>query len=40
MEITGERFVPELNGQISLDHYNRYYFVISQISLSDKVVLI
>lgn len=39
MEITGERFIPGMDGQIELEHYNRYYFVINQLHLSDKVVL-
>jgi len=39
MEITGERFVPGITDQTALDHFNRYYFVINQIDLSDKTVL-
>jgi len=39
MEFTGERFVPEITGAIELEHMNRYYFVINQICLMDKVVL-
>jgi SAM-dependent methyltransferase len=39
MNFTGERFIPELSGQIELEHLNRYYFVIKQIDLTNKVVL-
>ncbi len=39
MEYTGERYVPGVIGEIELEHLNRYHFVISQIDLSDKVVL-
>jgi ubiquinone/menaquinone biosynthesis C-methylase UbiE len=39
MEITGERFIPGQLGQIELEHLNRYYFVINQIDLMDKIVI-
>lgn len=39
MNFTGERFVPELEGWIALQHYHRYYFVLNQLDLTDKVVL-
>lgn len=39
MEVTGERFMPEMKGLIELEHLNRYYFVVNQIDLKDKVVL-
>jgi ubiquinone/menaquinone biosynthesis C-methylase UbiE len=39
MKATGERFIPGQTGRIGLEHFNRYYFVIKQIELSDKVVL-
>ncbi len=39
MKFTGERFLPELTGQIRLEHLNRYHFVIHQIDLSGKIVL-
>ena len=31
--------MPELFGQIRLEHFHRYYFVINQINLGDKIVL-
>ena len=39
MKVTEERFMPELSGQIRLEHFHRYYFVINQIRLADKIVL-
>jgi ubiquinone/menaquinone biosynthesis C-methylase UbiE len=39
MEFTGERFVPELSGEIALEHLNRYYFVLNQIDLKNQIVL-
>lgn len=39
MKATGERFIPGQAGQIELEHLNRYYFVIKQVDLKDKVVL-
>ena len=39
MESTGERFIPDSKGIIELEHLNRYYFVVNQIDLKDKVVL-
>lgn len=39
MESTGERFMPEWKGIIELEHLNRYYFVVNQIDLKNKVVL-
>lgn len=39
MKATGERFIPGQAGQIELEHLNRYYFVINQIDLKDKVIL-
>jgi ubiquinone/menaquinone biosynthesis C-methylase UbiE len=39
MEYTGERFQPNQTGVITLEHLNRYYFVIKQVELSGKVVL-
>jgi ubiquinone/menaquinone biosynthesis C-methylase UbiE len=39
MEFTGERFVPGIEGWLALQHYHRYYFVINQFGLRDKVVL-
>jgi len=39
MEITGERYVPGQSGVIELEHFNRYYFVVSQIDLHGKTVL-
>jgi len=39
MDFTGERFIPELFGQIQLEHLSRYHFVYNQIDLSDKIVL-
>lgn len=36
---TGERFIPGQKGQIELEHLNRYYFVIHQIDLKDKLVI-
>ncbi|MGA1977585.1 MAG: class I SAM-dependent methyltransferase [Bacteroidales bacterium] len=39
MEFTGERYIPELKGEIELEHYNRYYFVLNQVNLLDKIVL-
>lgn len=39
MKNNGERFLPNQTGVIKLEHLNRYFFVINQIDLSDKVVL-
>lgn len=39
MEFTGERYIPDLSGLIKLEHFNRYFFVIHQINLADKIVL-
>lgn len=39
MEFTGERFVPELEGWLALQHYHRYYFVITQFDLRNKIIL-
>lgn len=39
MEMTGERFMPKMRGIIELEHLNRYYFVVNQISLQDKIVV-
>lgn len=39
MEFTGERYIPEVGGEIRLEHFNRYYFVLNQLNLSDKVVV-
>lgn len=39
MELTGERYIPGLKGQIELEHFNRYFFAINQFKLSDKIVL-
>ncbi|MBD2700672.1 class I SAM-dependent methyltransferase [Spirosoma sp. BT702] len=39
MEFTGERYLPELSGEIACEHLNRYYFVINQLNLKNKTVL-
>lgn len=39
MKDAGERFLPEQTGIIALEHFNRYFFVINQIDLSNKVLL-
>lgn len=39
MKLTGERFIPGLMGITELEHLNRYYFVVNQIDLKDKIVL-
>jgi ubiquinone/menaquinone biosynthesis C-methylase UbiE len=39
MKFTGERFVPDVEGWIALQHYHRYYFVLDQIDISGKVIL-
>jgi len=39
MKFSGERFIPGLSGEIQLEHFSRYYFVIKQIDLSNKIVL-
>jgi ubiquinone/menaquinone biosynthesis C-methylase UbiE len=39
MKFTEERFTPESFGEIRLEHFHRYYFVINQINMIDKVVL-
>ncbi len=39
MEFTGERFVPEIEGWLALQHFHRYFFVTNQIELNDKVIL-
>lgn len=39
MKNNGERFLPNQTGVIRLEHLNRYFFVINQFDLSDKVVL-
>lgn len=39
MKFTGERFVPDKNGVLALQHYHRYEFVNQIIALKDKVVL-
>jgi ubiquinone/menaquinone biosynthesis C-methylase UbiE len=39
MEPTGERFLPQQKGVIELEHLARYYFVVSQINLKDKIVV-
>ncbi len=39
MNFSGERFIPGLSGHLQLEHLNRYYFVIKQIDLSNKIVL-
>lgn len=36
---TGERFIPGASFQIEMEHLNRYYFVINQIDMTNKVVL-
>ncbi|GAB3993169.1 hypothetical protein GCM10028807_27760 [Spirosoma daeguense] len=39
MEFTGERYIPEMSGEIAYEHMNRYYFVINQLDITNKVVL-
>jgi ubiquinone/menaquinone biosynthesis C-methylase UbiE len=39
MVFTGERYVPGIEGWLALQHFHRYYFVINQVELKDKVVL-
>lgn len=39
MKFTGERFVPSEEGEIRIEHLNRYYFVINQVNLSNLVIL-
>jgi len=39
MKFTGERYVTELSGQIRLEHIGRYYFVIHQLDLTNKIVV-
>ncbi|GAB3693579.1 hypothetical protein GCM10027592_13570 [Spirosoma flavus] len=39
MEFTGERYLPELSGEIACEHLNRYYFVTNQLDLKNKKVL-
>lgn len=39
MKFNGERFVPDKNGVLALQHYHRYEFVNQIIALKDKVVL-
>ena len=44
MKKTGERFIPgeqPYHGliEIELEHYNRYYFVVNQLDISNKIVL-
>lgn len=40
MKYTGERFIPaQYSGQMELEHLNRYYFVINQINLKDKIII-
>jgi ubiquinone/menaquinone biosynthesis C-methylase UbiE len=39
MKFTGERYVPEVEGEIRLEHLHRYLFVLSKMDLSDKIVL-
>lgn len=39
MERTGERFIPDSFDFSELEHLNRYYFVVNQIDLGNKVVL-
>ncbi|MDO9153718.1 MAG: class I SAM-dependent methyltransferase [Paludibacter sp.] len=39
MDLTGERYMPQMKGIIELEHLNRYYFVVNQLDLSDKIVV-
>jgi len=39
MQSTGERLIPGLKNFSELEHLNRYYFVVNQIELKDKIVL-
>jgi len=39
MDFTGERFIPEIRGTVELEHLNRYYFVVNQVDLKNKIVL-
>lgn len=39
MELTGERFLPEMKGVIENEHFSRYFFVVNQIDLSAKIVV-
>jgi len=39
MKNTGERFIPGEMGVNQLEHLNRYYFVVNQFDLKNKIVL-
>lgn len=39
MELTGERYHPRMKGIIELEHLSRYYFVVNQFDLRDKIVV-
>ncbi len=39
MQLTGERFIPLMKGVIEYEHLSRYYFVVNQIDLKDKIVV-
>jgi len=39
MNNSGERYVPGNKGQIEVEHLIRYYFIVNQLDLKDKVVL-
>lgn len=39
MELTGERYLPQMNGIIQLEHLSRYYFVVNQFDLKNKIVV-
>lgn len=39
MELTGERFIPLMKGVIEYEHFSRYFFVVNQIELKDKIVV-
>lgn len=39
MKTTGERLIPGSKNFSELEHLNRYYFVVNQVDLKDKIVL-
>lgn len=39
MKFTGERYLPKVEGWLSLQHFHRYYFVLNQLRLDEKTIL-
>ncbi len=39
MELTGERFLPQMRGVIEYEHLSRYFFVIQQIDIKGKTII-